>query len=189
MKPIARPEIESATSSENLEDCRMAVFCDGWLAYETAHQVCQRIVRQLDVDFEFVKFDCWDFSEISRPERHRSALAGAGQADIILVSTRTWEIPDVAFQLLEAVSQQRKVSVGALAWLRSEMAGPAISVATMAMRLEQLARRMGMDFLPLQPVPDEAEAIRGFDSQIWTMAASHNHPAGHSSHEHWGLNE
>lgn len=189
MKTIAEPELETTTMSENGEDCRMAVFCEGWLAYEMAHRVCQRIVRQLGVDNEFVKFSCWDFNELSNPERHRGALEGAEQADIILLSTRTWEIPVEAIQLLETVRQHRKVSVGALAWLRSETAGPAISVATMALRLEQIARQMGRDFLPLQPVPDEAEAIRGFDSQIWTMAAPHKHPAGRSSHEHWGLNE
>ncbi len=181
MSAVARINVEPPEGSRT---CQILILCEDFAAYERAADMCWRILVQLADDLDF-SFNCWNFYELSDPQCMAAVNGSAKFSDVIMLSLHQPRLPAVAEEWLDAFVGHRVRAEGVLALVLNEPTGSPEVVNKLVTRLEQSARRLGMDFLspvqtpPTNPVqPDVFPALvaskRRFDEQ---------------NHDHWGLNE
>ena len=178
--------LETTDLTEAPKDCQILILCEDFAAYERAVETCRRVMDRFagEVDFHF---KCWDFIELADADCARSATKTASSADIILLTMHGMDLPPVLDEWLATIPAIRFRAEGALVLIGDEAGSRAASGKLLA-RLEQLAGRVGMDFLPFAPVPVESTR-HAFQEDDWLVAATQAENRQHPQFDHWGLNE
>ena len=172
---------------EVTETCKVAVLCEDAASRDRAIEVFNRISATLRGELAFA-ISCWNFGELAEPECARSAAEAAASADIIMYSTRVVELPVTTGERLNGFSESNGKSGFALAFLLTHPDSPSAPIRNMISRLEQVAQGLGMDFIPLMPMPVDKQ-FQDIKATEWTVTAVRKEAGGGSSYDHWGLNE
>lgn len=167
--------------------CQILILHEDFPAYTRAVEACRRIMEQFADELDF-DIKCWNFIELADPACARHAAKTAGTADIILLSVQTPELPPVFDQWLTLFFAGRSGTDGALALVLNESDRPPLALKKLLARLEQMAGRMGMDFVPL-PAGNEAAFVETLPSEDWSELAVPLQISDHPQADHWGLNE
>jgi len=165
---------------EAREACQILIFSENFSTYERAAEVCRRMQSQLGGDLEF-DFKCWSFFELADPECARAILKDARTSDIVLFSIQGVELPALAVEWLENLPAFRARTEGALVLVLNASSNPA-AVEKLVSRMDQSARRMGMDLLQLA-VPAVASVT------VLPLFATSTGFSEHQEWNHWGLND
>jgi hypothetical protein len=168
------------------QGCQVLILCEDFSAYSRAIQVCRRILDQCGMDMDF-DFRCWNFVELVDPGCAHTAAKYAGIADIILLSTNRTSLPPVLSEWLDALHSMRFRADGALLLVLNQIASP-LEMEKLVVRMEKVAARLVMDFIPLLPATNES-AWRSQPSENWAILTAQPEPADMPNPEHWGLNE
>jgi len=168
------------------QGCQVLILSEDFSAYGRAVQVCRHILDQFGMDMDF-DFRCWNFVELIDPACAHNAAKCAGSADIILISTHHAGLTPVMNEWLDALHTSRFRTDGALVLVLNRPAGQ-LEMGRLTARMEKLAARLVMDFVPLLPASSET-AWRSEPPESWAMLAAHPHAAHTPNPEHWGLNE
>jgi hypothetical protein len=166
--------------------CQVLILSEDFAAYSRAVQVCRRILDQSGADRDF-DFRCWNFIELASPECFHAAAKYAGHADIIMISTHTTNLPLFVNDWLDTLDTLRFRSDGALVLILNQRAAQ-MQVDSLKARLEHLAARLVMDFIPLLPATNEP-AWRSQPSENWATIPDPVNLVESKNPEHWGLNE
>lgn len=172
-------------SAEGSRTCQILILCEDMKAYEQARDVCWRILVQLADDLDF-SFNCWNFYELSDANCTHNVMRSAKSSDVILLSLREAALPFAAGECLEALAGQRLRAEGLLALVLNEPSNSPAAVERLVQRLEQTARKLGMDFLSMVHPPLAGEPQPGPLTPILPMLRS---TYGEGNSDHWGLNE
>ena len=184
-KALDRNEV--TTLWEVAEACKIVVLCEDAAARDRAVEVFDRISTSLADGLTFA-INCWHFADLAEQESAQCASQAAAGADIIMFSTRGTGLPVAVNEWLDAFSQPKGKSEGALAFLMVDPCNPSAAIGNMISRLAEAAQRLGMDFIPLVPLAAE-EKIQEVKAAEWTMTAARKQNVDRPSYSHWGLNE
>ena len=168
------------------QGCQVLILSEDFSAYSRAVHVCRRILDQFGMDMDF-DFRCWNFVELVDPSCAHSAAKYAGIADIILISTHHTGLTPVLNEWLDTLHTSRFRTDGALVLVLNRLAGQ-LDMDKLTIRMEKLATRLVMEFVPLLPATSES-AWRSQPSENWAMLATHPDAGTPPNPEHWGLNE
>jgi hypothetical protein len=160
-------------SAEASRTCQILILCEDMMAYERARDVCWRILVQLADDLDF-SFNCWNFYELSDANCAHNVMRSAKSSDVILLSMHEAALPSAAEEWLDALADQRLQAEGLLALVLNEPSNSPAAVGRLVQRLEQAARKLGMDFLSMLHPP---------------LAPTARPAYGERLADHWGLNE
>lgn len=166
--------------------CQVLILSEDFAAYSRAVQVCRRILDESGGDRDF-DFRCWNFVELASPECFHAASKYAALADIIMISTQTTILPIFVNEWLDSLHTFRFRTDGAMVLILNKPASQ-LQIDALTARLEKLALRLIMDFVPLLPATSES-AWRSQPSENWAMITGHVDQADSENPEHWGLNE
>jgi len=108
-------------------------------------------------------------------------------ADMILISTQNTNLPMVLNEWLDALHMSRFRTDGALVLVLNK---PALQPETdkLLLRMENLAMRLVMDFMPLLPATEET-AWQPQSPENWDMLLGRPDTDESRNIDHWGLNE
>jgi hypothetical protein len=93
------------------------------------------------------------------------------------------DLPTQAEAWLDALAGHRVHGEGVLALVLNEPAGYPFAVQALSARIDGLAKKLGMDFLPLNPALAPAHL-----DHLPSSLATHG-SIGEQNYDHWGLNE
>lgn len=169
--------------------CRIVMICEDVNAYDVALRVCERLLVRLGDEVPFA-FDCWTFAELIEGRSAAKIARTTKDADIIMLSTCGGGLPLAVSLWLEMLPSVRKSPGGALAWIPNESLVSESVLEPVSAKLEQVARQLGMDFLPPKVRPEPVEHPAGdFESEMWTLPVVSTGRHGKPPCDHWGLNE
>lgn len=169
------------------QDCQILILCEDFAAYARAAEVCRRLMDQFGGELDFA-IKCWNFLELADAHCRRSALKIAGAADLILLAMHGIKLPPVLDDWLAAIPETRFRADGALVLVWDGLGSSAAAIEKIFSRLEQLAGRIGMDFVPLTSGPvDSINQV--FHDEQWLVAATQAENLQRTPCDHWGLNE
>ena len=166
--------------------CQVLILSEDFGAYSRAVQVCRRILDQSEVDRDF-DFRCWNFVELASPECFHAASKYAGMADIIMISTHVTILPIFVNEWLDSLHTVRFRTDGAMVLILNKP-GRQPHIDALKARLEGLATRLVMDFIPLLPASSES-AWRSQPSENWAILPGQVDLTEPENPGHWGLNE
>jgi len=172
-------------SVEASRTCQILILCEDMKAYEQARDVCWRILVQLADDLDF-SFNCWNFYELSDANCAHNVMRSAKSSDVILLSMHEAALPSAAEECLDALAGQRLRAEGLLALVLNEPSNSPAAVDRLVERLEQVARKLGMDFLSMVHPPVASEP---HPSQLTPIVPMPRPIYGEGYTDHWGLNE
>lgn len=148
MSATAIRKKRAASFEELTPACQILILHEDFPAYTRAVEVCRRIMERFASELDF-DIKCWNFIELAEPNCARHAAKNASAADIILLSVQLPELPPGFDRWLELAFNSRSKPEGALALVLNEAGHLSAAQEKLQMRLEKLAGRLGMDFLPL----------------------------------------
>lgn len=169
-------------SAEESRTCQILILCEDYAAYERAKEICWRILVQFADDLDF-SFSCWKFLELEDAECTHAALRTAKNSDIILLSLHNPDLPTQAEAWLDALAGHRVHGDGLLALVLNEPSRHPLAMQALSVRIDGLAKKLGMDFLPLNLLP-----ASGCLAHLPPALATHG-SIGEQNYDHWGLNE
>jgi len=145
-----------AASFEDLKPaCQILILHEDFSAYTRAVEVCQRVMQRFASTLDF-NIKCWNFIELADPNCARHAAKTAAAADIVLIS-RVGTHPRLELdRWLDECFASRFKTEGVLALVLNAPESQPLEWAKLSGRLEQLAGRLGMDFISLHPADDAA---------------------------------
>ncbi len=186
MSDTAMIEKAAACLRNISQGCQILILSEDFAAYTRATLVCRRFMDRFgqDVDFDF---RCWNFIELADPDCAHNATRYAAIAEIILISVQNPVLPAVLNEWLEALPKARFRADGALLLFVSGSANP-VELQNLVTRLENLAARLVMDFVPLLPASGES-AWHSEPTENWPRLAAEPDVIKPPNPEHWGLNE
>lgn len=174
---------KGAASFEELKPaCQILILHEDFSAYTRAVEVCRRVMEQFASELDF-DVKCWNFIELGDPNCARHAAKTAGVADIILLSLQTPRLAAELDRWLDAFPAVRFNDEGALALVLSNVGGSPEALEKLLLRMEQLAGRLGMDFVPLF-LGHEAAVV-----DVPPVEAPPPEIPDRPAFDHWGLNE
>lgn len=179
--------VETAGWQEAPKVCQILVLSEDFAAYERAMEVCRRLMTQFAEELDF-DFKCWNFIELADADCARSARKIAGTADILLLAMHGVCLPSVLEQWLATFPESRHRADGALALVWNGAPSSAAVTEKLFARLELLAGRVGMDFVPLGLAPGQS-ASPPFHDEAWLLAVTQVENLQRPLFDHWGLNE
>src|SRR5882724_9143892 len=176
----------AACLGEIPQGCQVLILSEDFPAYTRAVQVCRRIMDQMGKNQDF-DFRCWNFIELADPSCLHTASKYAAIADMILISTQNTNLPMVLNEWLDALHMSRFRTDGALVLVLNK---PALQPETdkLLLRMENLAMRLVMDFMPLLPATEET-AWQPQSPENWDMLLGRPDTDESRNIDHWGLNE
>jgi hypothetical protein len=149
---------KGAASFEELKPaCQVLILHEDFSAYTRAVELCRRVMEQFASEMDF-DIKCWNFIELADPNCARHAAKTAGAADIILLSMQTVQPPVELDRWLDFFFASRFKTEGVLALVLNRQDSPAGEQEKLLQRLQQLAGRLGMDFI-LLPLGDDSMAM------------------------------
>jgi hypothetical protein len=150
---------KGAASFEELKPaCQVLILHEDFSAYTRAVELCRRVMERFASEMDF-DFKCWNFIELADPNCARHAAKTAGAADVILLSMQTAQPPAELDRWLDFFFASRFKTEGVLALVLNRQDSPAGEQEKLLQRLQQLAGRLGMDFISL-PLGDDSMAIQ-----------------------------
>jgi hypothetical protein len=174
----------AASLGEIPHGCQVLILAEDFTAYNRAMHVCRRIMDQMGQEADF-DFRCWNFSELADPECAHSATKYAATADMVILSTQVPALPVPLDNWLNGLHQSRVRPAGVLALILNKPAREA-DIQKLVLRMEAVAMRGVMDFMPLLPPVNEHTEWRP-QTENWDMM--HGRPETDSPNDRWGLNE
>jgi hypothetical protein len=165
--------------------CQVLILAEDFTAYNRAMHVCRRVMDQMGHERDF-DFRCWNFSELTDPECAHSATKYAATADMVMISTQVAHLPKALDNWLGGLHPARIWPAGVLALILNKPARE-IDVAKLVNRMEGVAMRGVMDFMPLLPPDNEHTEWRPQSQENWDMM--HGRPETEHPNDRWGLNE
>lgn len=186
MSATANHQTSAASFQEPKPACQILILHEDFPGYSLAVEVCRRIMDQFASELDF-DIKCWNLIELGEADCARHAAKTAGLADIILLSIQTPVLPPVFNRWLEDFFADRSKPDGMLALVLAEPDSSRAGRESLLARLEQVAARLGMDFMPLVG-GDAAAGMEILPTEDWPASAA---PLEISDHPHvrWGLNE
>lgn len=178
---------ETDSLTEAPKECQILILCEDFAAYERATEVCRRMIDRFAGDMDF-DFKCWNFIELAEPDCARGAMKIASNADIILLAMHGMKFPPVLDGWLASLPATRFRAEGALVLVGDRLGGSSPEEWLLLTRLEKLADRVGMDFVPLTPAA-VAAVSPAFHDESWLEAVTRAENAQRPQFDHWGLNE
>lgn len=176
----------SGLPSPDLSDtCRIVLLCEDAAAREKAMAVCERLAGQFG-DELFFDFSCWNVPDLARPTLARRAAQAAAAADVVVFAMHGDDLPGPVREWAELCAAQRSKREGALGVLVAEPVSASASIGALLSRLELIAARWGVDFLPLMPLG--GERLDGQNERA-TAVTSLLREMLNQPPSHWGLNE
>jgi hypothetical protein len=168
------------------QGCQILILSEDFAAYSRATLVCRRFMDRFgqDVDFDF---RCWNFIELTDPECAHNAMKYGAVAEIIVISVQNPVLPVMMNEWIEALPKARFRADGALLLVVSGPANP-VEIQTLVTKLENLALRLVMDFVPLLPASGESD-WHSQPTENWPRLAAEPDVIQPPNPEHWGLNE
>lgn len=168
--------------------CQIVIVYEDVVAYGRAMETASRLAAQFGDEPAFA-FSSWNFHQLSEPAFARQAAEAVADADIVLLSAHGNDLPPAVVAWLELCARLRTKAEGALALLLAEPFMLSASSGSVLVRLDQAARLLRMDFLPLMPQPAE-QIIKSFQERTSSIAPSAvMERLDRPSSNHWGLNE
>jgi hypothetical protein len=177
----------SGIPSREPEVCRVAVLCEDAVTREKAVEVCEHLAAQFEDEMLFA-ISYWKLAELTGAPSARRAADAAADADIIVFFTHGDDLTHPARNWFDLCAAQRRKREGALGVLLVEPLSPTASVGVLLSRLEYVAARLHVDFLPL--LPSSNGSLDGVDERataITSLLKEILDPPQAPSH--WGLNE
>ena len=168
------------------QPCQILVLSEDVLTYGRAMYVCQRVLAQFAEQMDF-NFHCWNFRQQTDTESMRKTVQIASQADIILLSLNEAELTTTLHEWLQAFSETRSSTQGALALVLGPQAGPFPSIQKLADHIQAISEQAGMDFVPL--MPESQTGIFPPPRNIQPDVRNYPHYSDRPHYDHWGLNE
>jgi len=184
---IANKGLEaSAVAAGNV--CRIVVVYEDLAAHHRAMELGTRLASGFRDEPAFI-FRSWDFKDLGEPAASADAIEAAADADILLFSIHGNDMPWAVTRWVEACVQARGRRDGALAVLLAEPFCLSPSSGSMLIWLENAARRLSMDYVPLIPEPAE-QMIKTLHARAQSVIAMlEDVLPGRPAFENWGLNE
>ena len=179
---------KSAASFEELKPaCQILILHEDFAAYTRAVEVCRRLMEQFASELDF-DIKCWSFIELAEPDCARHAAKTAGAADIVLLAMPAPGLPAVLERWLDVFFATRFRTDGALALVLNEPDSSPAALEKLLARLEQLAGRLGIDFVPLLS-GNEAAVLGILPTEDWPATGVPLEISDRPQADHWGLNE
>jgi hypothetical protein len=150
MRANGTPERGGASFESLKPVCQILILHEDFSAYTRAVEVSRGVMEHFGSELDF-DIKCWNFIELADAGCARHAAKTAAAADIVLISTRAPVFPVKFIRWLDFDFVTRFRPDGVLALVLDAPTGPALVLEQARHRLEQLAGRLGMDFISLLP--------------------------------------
>ncbi len=175
---------QETLSLEGANPCQLLVLYEDAVAHDLAVAVCERLLARFGAELAFA-FSFWKFKDLDAPASAHWAAEAVARADVILFSLQGRDPAPEAVNWLDACARARTKMEGALAVLVTGPGSVGLVIEALLSRMQFIARRLRMDFLPLvPPFPDtRAETAPG------PMPVAQEQARERPGLNHWGLNE
>jgi hypothetical protein len=170
---------------EMSDTCKIVVLGEDTLTHDKAMGICSRLTAQFSQELCF-SVHYWKFNELPQPASNRRAAKAVAEADILVIATHGDDLEPGISEWLERCATQRRERDGALGVLLVEPISPSSSIGVLLSRLECVAARLHLDFLPLLPVQRTMEDLNERANTVTSLLKEMLDPPPSS---HWGLNE
>jgi len=177
----------SAQETLPLEDpnpCQIVVLSEDSLAHELAMEACGGMLVRFANEMHF-SFNFWRFNDLKDLQSAHRAAISVARADIVVLSLHGDGLASETLHWLETEIAPRTKLEGALALMVANPSATGPAFRALLLQLERLAARLGMDFLPLVPMPPDVTAGQSAHLPPELL----NQPPANPGYEHWGLNE
>ena len=176
--------MQETLSLEGTNPCQVLVLCEDALTHEAAMEVCGRLLACFETELAFV-FSFWKFGDLDNPASAHWATEAVSRADVILLSLQGRDPAPKAMNWLDTCVQARTKAEGALAVMVTGPYDMGLVVEALLARMQFIAHRLRMDFLPLVP-PLPAP---GIGTSMDSLPALLHETLEEPGNNHWGLNE
>ena len=134
---------------------QILILHEDFRAYSRAVDICRKIMERSGDSLDF-DIKCWSFVELADPNCARHAAKTAGGADVVLISMLTTQLPIEVDRWLDFFFISRFQTDGVLMLALEDSTGTASAKEQLASRLEQIAKKLKMDFVSLPGGNDRA---------------------------------
>ena len=172
---------QETLSLESAGGCQFLVLYEDDVARDVAMKVCGRLLARFDAELAFA-FSFWKFKDLDDPVSAHWAAEAVARADVILFSLPGRDLSPETMNWLDLCVQARTKAEGALAVMVTGPHDMDLVVEGLLSRLQFVAHRLRMDFLPL--LPPVAGARFGTSANPWLDEVRED-----PGSSHWGLNE
>jgi hypothetical protein len=176
--------VQETLSLEGADPCQFLVLYEDAVAHDTAMEICARLLSHFGADLAFA-FSFWTFKELATPVSAHWAAEAVSRADVILLVLQGRDPAPEAVNWLDACARARTKMEGALAVMVASPAAASPMLEPLLSRMQFIAHRLHMDFLPL--VPSWSGASR--EAPPVPLPAALDQAREFAGHDHWGLNE
>jgi hypothetical protein len=176
--------VQETLSLEGANPCQFLVLYEDAVAHDLAMEVCGGVMARFEAELAFA-FSFWKVKDLNDPVSAHWAAEAVARADIILFSLPAHDLTPETSQWLDACVLARTKVEGALAAIITKAPGASLAVRTLLSRLQFLAHRLRMDFLPLLPPLPEASV----EAAAAPWPSGLNETREEPGSNHWGLNE
>jgi hypothetical protein len=179
----ATMSVQEALPLEGADPCQFVVLSEDTVAHDSAMEVCGGVMARFEAELAFA-FSFWEFKDLANPASAHWAAEAVARADIILFSLQGNDPDPGIINWLDACARVRTKMEGALAVIVTEPRNPGL-VETLLSRIQFIAQRLRMDFLPLVPSYPDA----GMEASTEQLSAVLYQAGEDPGSNHWGLNE
>ena len=179
----ASTSVQETLPLEGANPCHFFVMYEDASAHDQAMEVCGGIMGRFGHELAFA-FSFWKFKDLEDPAMAHWAAEAVARADIILFSLPARDLSQQLASWLETCARVRTKANGALAVAIMEPHDQILVMETLLTRLQFIAKRMRMDFLPLLPLTAGAGHEKPADSFANWLSEDREETGSH-----WGLNE
>ncbi len=136
---------ELKTVNELELPCRVVIFYEDAAARQNAFDRCEQLRREFSGDVSF-ELDWWRMSTLTSPVLAQLAEEAVADADVVIFSFETANLPEDIHQWLETWQSPRSKADGAMAIIVNEPIDPCAR-DTVFLPLQTAAAKRGLDFL------------------------------------------
>ena len=180
----AATSLQETLPLEGANPCHFLVMYEDAVAHDLAMEVLGGVMARFAAELAFA-FSFWKVKDLSDPASAHWAAEAVARADIMLLSLPAHDLTPETSRWLEACVLARTKAEGAFAVIITKAPGASLAVRTLLSRLQFVAHRLRMDFLPLLPPLPEA-SVEATAAQ-WPSGLNETREEPGSNH--WGLNE
>jgi hypothetical protein len=145
---------------------RILILHEDFPAYTRAVETCERLLEQFAGELDF-DLKTWSCDELTEPDCATRVARLAGAADIILLSLAATETPAALERWLQGHFLSRQKADGALVLILEDTDGSPPVLEALLLRLNRLASRLDMDFIPL---------FCSAETAVWRILPASNRP-------------
>lgn len=176
--------VQETLSLEGANPCQLLVLYEDAVAHDLALAVCERLLVQFGAELAFA-FSFWKFKDLDTPASAHWAAEAVARADVILFSLQGRDPAPAAVNWLDTCARARTKMEGALAVLVTGPGNAGLVIEALLARMQFIARRLRMDFLPLVSTPPDI----GTEPSPNPLPVAPDQAREQAGLNHWGLNE